>query len=254
VGGHHGSASTAAGEGPAASVAPEPKIVATFAFVIAVVATPREAVWAFAADAVVVLAVAIAVGIPLAHLARRLTVELPFVVFAVLLPIVGQGERVDVFGVSLSVAGLWAAWSILAKGTLGVAASVVLSATTPVPDLLDGMRRLRVPAVFVSTCAFMIRYLDVVLDDLHRMHVARVSRGHDPRWLWQARAVATTAGALFVRTYERGERVYLAMVSRGYDGSTTVRPTGRAPGRDWLLASAAPAVAVVVAVLAWAGR
>jgi len=245
---------TAAGDGLVASIAPEPKIVATFAFVFAVVATSREAVWAFAADAAVVVAVAIAVGIPLAHLARRLTVELPFVAFAVLLPIVGQGERVDVLGVSFSVAGLWAAWSILAKGTLGVAASVVLSATTPVPDLLDGMRRLRVPAVFVSTCAFMIRYLDVVLDDLHRMRIARVSRGHDPRWLWQARAVATTAGALFVRTYERGERVYLAMVSRGYDGSTTVRPTGRAPGRDWLLASAAPAVAVVVAVLAWAGR
>ena len=243
-----------AADGSAGQIGPEPKIVATFAFVFAVVATPREAIWAFAADATLVLAVATAAGVPLLHLARRLTIELPFVAFAVLLPIVGQGERVDVLGVSLSVAGLWAAWSILAKGTLGVAASVVLSATTPVPDLLDGMRRLRVPAVFVSTCAFMIRYLDVVLDDLHRMRVARVSRGHDPRWLWQARAVATTAGALFVRTYERGERVYLAMLSRGYDGSVTVRSSGRAPLRDWLVALAAPTAASVVAMLAWAGR
>ena len=59
------------------------------------------------------------------------------------LPFVGQGERVEVLGLSLSVEGLWAAWNIVVKGTLGVAASVLLAATTPVPDLLRGLERLR---------------------------------------------------------------------------------------------------------------
>ena len=135
--------------------------------------------------------------------------------FAVLLPIVGRGERVDVVGVSLSVSGLWAAWNILVKGTLGVAATGLLTATTPIPSILHGLERLRLPKVFVAICAFMVRYADVVTGELHRMRVARESRGHDPRWIWQAKAVASSAGALFIRSYERGERVYLAMVSRG---------------------------------------
>ena len=67
--------------------------------------------------------------------------------------------------------------------------------------------------------AFMIRYGDVVTDEMSRMRIARESRGGRARWLWQARATATSAGALFVRSYERGERVYLAMESRGYTGS-----------------------------------
>ena len=58
-------------------------------------------------------------------------IEVPFLVFALLLPVVGQGERVEVFGVSLSVAGLWAMWNILVKGTLGVATTAIMAATTP---------------------------------------------------------------------------------------------------------------------------
>ena len=110
--------------------------------------------------------------------------------FAVFLPFVGQGERVEVLGLSLSVAGLWAAWNILAKGTLGVAASVILAATTPVPDCCAGSSgcacrrcRHRSPASWSATC-------DVITDEMRRMRIARESRGYDPRWIWQARAVA----------------------------------------------------------------
>ena len=232
----------------------ECKLVATVLFVIVMVTTPREAWWAFLAQAAIV-AVAAALGrVPAGHLLRRLVIELPFVAFAVLLPVVGRGERVDVLGVSLSVAGLWAAWNIVVKATLGVAATVVLASTTPVTDLLAAMRRLHVPAVFVGICGFMIRYADVVSGELHRMRVARVSRGDDPRWLWQARGVAATAGALFVRSYERGERVYLAMVSRGYDGAMPALDARRATPRQWALAAIAPAAAAVVSLVAWSVR
>ena len=74
------------------------------------------------------------------------------------LPLVGQGERVEVLGVALSVEGLWAAWNIVAKGTLGVATSVILAATTPVPELLRGLERLRLPAAFTTIAGFMVRY------------------------------------------------------------------------------------------------
>ena len=88
----------------------------------------------------------------------------------------------------------------------------------------------------------MLRYLGVIDGQMRRMQVARISRGHDPRRIWQARAVASTVGALFVRTFERGERVHLAMVSRGYAGSMpAVRPLPAASAAGWGAALLVPA-------------
>jgi cobalt/nickel transport system permease protein len=207
---------------PVHRLAPEAKIAATVAFVFAVVVTPREAVWAFAAHAALVAAVIAVAGLPAGLVLRRLRIEIPFLLFAAFMPFTGAGPRVDVLGVSLSEPGLWSAWNIVAKGTLGVAASIVLAATTPVAQLLRGLDRLRVPRVVTAIAGFMVRYLGIVAGEARRMHVARQSRGYDPRWLWQARGMAASAGTLFVRSYERGERVYLAMVSRGYDGTMPV--------------------------------
>lgn len=238
------------GPSPVHGLRPQCKLAATFLFVVAVVATPREAFWAHGAQAAVVVAVALVARLPLAVLARRLVVEVPFLLFALSLPLVGGGERTEVVGVALSVAGLWAMWGILAKATIGLAATLVLTATTPLPDLVHGLERLRVPRVLTAIAGFMVRYADVVVGDLRRMRVAMASRGADPRWLWQARAVAASAGALFVRSFERGERVHLAMLSRGFDGTVPVLGGGAAPRGEWLAALSVPAAAAAVAVLA----
>jgi cobalt/nickel transport system permease protein len=102
--------------------------------------------------------------------------------------------------------------------------------------------------VVTAIAGSMLRYLGVVEGQMRRMQVARISRGHDPRWIWQAHAVASTVGALFVRTFERGERVHLAMVSRGYAGSMpAVRPLPAAGAAGWGAALLVPAVAALVA-------
>jgi cobalt/nickel transport system permease protein len=224
------------------------KIGASFAWVLLVTLTPQRAFWAFGVHALCVLAVMVHAQLRLRHVVRRLAIETPFVAFALALPLIGRGDRTDVLGMSLSVRGLWAMWSILAKGTLGVAASIVLAATTPVTELLRGLQRLRVPPLIVGICGFMVRYVDVLTDDLRRMRIARLSRGHDPRWLWQARAIAATAGTLFVRAFERGERVHIAMLSRGYDGHVPDFGGGTArPGRGAFAPVAVAAVVVLVA-------
>ena len=226
------------------------KVAAMLVFVLAVVATPREAFWAFGIDAILLVGAARAARIPAGFLVRRLLVLIPFVLFAVFLPFVGTGARTDVIGISLSIEGLWGAWTILAKATLGVTASIVMAATTEVPDILLGLDRLKVPRLITAIAGFMIRYLDVVLGEMHRMRVAMRSRGYDPRWIWQGWALATSAGALFIRSYERGERVYQAMASRGYQGHMPV--LGAAPTRpgSWSRALAFPAIAWAAAVAA----
>jgi cobalt/nickel transport system permease protein len=151
--------------------------------------------------------------------------------------------------VSLSVPGLWGAWNILVKGTLGVAATGLMVATTDVRGLLQALDALHVPKAFAAITTFMVRYCEVIVGDLRQMRIARISRGHDPRWIWQARAVAATAGTLFIRSYERGERVYLAMASRGY-GAEVPTASARAPMHDWVVALSLPAVGIVVALVA----
>jgi cobalt/nickel transport system permease protein len=98
----------------------------------------------------------------------------------------------------------------------------------------------------------MLRYLDVLADEARRMRIARISRGDDPRFLWQVRGFATGVGALFLRAFERGERVYLAMVSRGYDGHLPLawRETGAATAGQWAGAAVVPVTAATVAVAA----
>jgi cobalt/nickel transport system permease protein len=98
------------------------------------------------------------------------------------------------------------------------AAALTLAATTEPTELLRGLQRLRVPDLLVQIAGFMVRYLDVVTAELGRMTVAMRSRGCDPRSPRHWPALARALGALFIRSYERGERVHLAMLSRGYDG------------------------------------
>lgn len=237
-------------EGPLHRLAPQCKVLATVLFVVAVVATPKEQFWAFGVYAGLVTVAAVLGRVPLAGVARRLVIEVPFLFFAVLLPFVGRDRSVDVLGLQLSQPGLWAAWNIVAKGTIGVAASIVLASTTSVPHLLQGLERLRVPRQLVAIAGFMARYGDVIGDELRRMRIARESRGASASRLGHARAVATSAGALFVRSYERGERVYLAMASRGYTGTMPLH-SAAATRRAWIVCLAWPAAAAIVAAIAW---
>jgi cobalt/nickel transport system permease protein len=238
---------------PVHRLAPEVKIAATTAFTIVVVATPRHEFWAFAGYALVLALVAVAARVRPLWLAKRAMIELPFVLLAVALPVAGHGERVTWLGMSLSVDGLYGAWNIFAKGTLGVLASLLLAATTTMRDLIVGLDRLRCPQVIVQIATFMLRYIDVLAEEARRMRIARLSRGSDPRFLWQVKAFATGVGALFLRAFERGERVYLAMVSRGYTGRLP-SPDGAAATRaQWLSAASVPLAAGVIAMAAVLG-
>jgi cobalt/nickel transport system permease protein len=195
------------------------KVLALLGFMLLVVATPRDWYLAYAGFLLVLVAVVAVSRVPATYLLKRMVVEVPFVVFAVLMPFISTGPRVHVLGVAVSAHGLGAAWALLAKGTLGVLASLTLAATTEPRDLLAGLERLRVPSLLVQIMGFMVRYLDVVTDEMRRMRVARESRGFDARNVRHWPVLARSAGALFIRSYERGERVHLAMLSRGYTGT-----------------------------------
>ena len=103
-------------------------------------------------------------------------------------------------GLSLSQEGLLAGWNILAKGTLGVVASILLAATTDARSLLLALQRLRVPPVLVEITSFMVRYADVITDEMRRMKIARESRGFVGGSRKQLGVVAASAGPCCARS------------------------------------------------------
>lgn len=229
----------------------EVKIVAAFLVVLCVVATPREAFAVFGGYLLLLAAIWSVARIPPGWIARRALIEAPFVVLAVLLPITGGAPHVEWLGTTLSEPGLLGAWNIIVKGTLGVLTSLTLAATTPLRDLLLGLQRLNAPALVVTIATLMLRYVDVIVGEARRMRLARISRGHDPRFLWQAGATARGVGALFVRSYERGERVHLAMLSRGWNGRMPPLSDDRTTARQWFAGLAPVPVALALAVTGW---
>jgi cobalt/nickel transport system permease protein len=229
----------------------EVKIVALVAFIFTVVATPVNQMWAFGLYLVVLIGVAGLAKLPALVVLPRMVVEVPFLLFAALMPFTGPDPQVQFLGLELSEPGLWAACGIVAKGTIGVLGAVILAATTPARDLLTGLKNLHVPPVLVQIAAFMLRYMRVVGDEMSRMKVARESRGFEATGVRSWPVVAQSAGALFIRSYERGERVHLAMLSRGYTGTMPVLDDLRATPRQWRTGLALPAVGLVICLTAW---
>jgi len=144
---------------------------------LVVVATPFEWYPAFAGYLLLLCGVIALSGVPASYLAKRMLIETPFLLFALAVPFMADGPRTEVFGLSLSEPGLWAAWGLAAKGSLGVLASLTLAATTNPQDVLVGLRRLRMPDLIVQIMGFMLRYLDVVTAEMGRMTTAMRSRG-----------------------------------------------------------------------------
>jgi cobalt/nickel transport system permease protein len=213
------------------------KIASAVLMLFAIISTPRQAFWAFGVYALALGTLVAIARIPIRFLLRRMLVLTPFVLLAVLLPVFGRGPRVEVVGLSLSEQGLWDMWNLLAKASLGLVTSLVLSATTEVADLLRGFDSLRVPRLVTAILGFMVRYIDVVVSDFNRMRLALAARGHEASGLTQWEPYGRAMGTMFIRTYERGERVYLAMESRGYAGEMPVSSRIKGTALEWALAA-----------------
>lgn len=218
------------------------------------VTTPITRWQTFVALFVLIISTALVSKIPLLLLFKRALIEIPFVLFAILMPFFGESERFIFAGFELYRDGLLAGISIVAKGSLGVLSAVILSTTTTAREILRGLERLKLPSVMVQIASFMLRYVNVISDEMERMKIARESRGFIATGVKHWRVIATSAAALFIRSYERGERVHLAMLSRGFDGNLPSLGNPRVQPKDLFIALALPGAALFISlVFLWIG-
>ncbi len=179
--------------------------------------------------------------IPVWHMFKKSLVVIPFVlVVALFIPFMdhGGGYSLGPFGVHLSHTGLMVFWNVLIKSYLSVLCVILLTASTRFSDLLKGFERLKCPQLIVMVLSFMYRYIFVIKDEFMKMKQAKASRSVGGSQWVHMKARANMVGVLFVRAYERGESVYLAMGARGFDGTVRTLHPFRITTADVLFVSA----------------
>ena len=188
---------------------------------------------------------------------RRALVALPFLIVVVTIIFSVPGRPVfrvplGLFTLTATDAGLLRFTSIIWKSWLSLQAALLLTATTHFLDVLRALRALRLPAVMVAILSFTYRYLYLLVDEAQRLRRARDCRSAAAEGngggtvLWRARVTGRLVGTLFLRSFERSERIYVAMLSRGYTGELRSMEGDALPRRDLLWGLGCAAVLLVV--------
>jgi cobalt/nickel transport system permease protein len=204
---------------------PRTKLITSLAFIVAVVLTPVSNWRVFAFYFCFIAALLIISKLPPLYILKRSLVVFPFVLLvAIFIPFFKSGEvagsyNVWLWQVSVTYDGLLILANVVVKAWLSILSLILLSATTKFTELLKGLRQLGVPEIIVLILSFMYRYVFILVDEVMRMRRARDSRNFGGSRLHQLRTIGNMIGTLFIRSYERGERIYAAMLSRGFDSN-----------------------------------
>ena len=237
---------------------PRVKVVVTVAFILSNVLLPDGAWIGFVLAWVALLALNILSRLGPGFTFKRSFVALPFALAAVtaVFSIPGRPLAEWQFGPWILIptdAGLLRFVSIVVRSWLSVQAAILLVAVTRFPDLVHALEHLRVPGILTTIIAFLYRYLFVLTDEAMRLMRARqarsageVGRHAGGSLLWRGRTAGNMAGQLFLRSYERSDRIYNAMLARGYDGHLRTLNAHVLRPRDWAWALAAFAVLFMI--------
>ena len=243
------------------------KIVIAFAAIVAIVAVPYSTV-IYLVGAVFFLFFALlwaASGLPPLVYFKRLVIILPFGLFLVIFQVFFKNPYYESFttiatlpfGIEVYAESVQFASILLVKFLVSVSFIILLSSTTRTQDLLEGAGRLGLPAEFTLVLGMMLRYLYVFGYMIRKMTQSLETRCFDPfdrklPYRYRLEKVAYAVGTLFLRSYEQGERTYMAMLCRGY-GKESHLYIAKKPlaGRDWVFLSLGMAVVVATPILAW---
>jgi cobalt/nickel transport system permease protein len=202
------------------------KFVFTLLFILSVVLTPPDSWWVYGLCLAVITGLVIISRLPTGYVLKQSLTIIPFVlVIALFAPFFKAGEAVislniGAWHINMTDTGIQVFVNILIRAWLSILCLVWLSSTTRLISLLQGLEQMHFPHLMVMIMSFMYRYIFVIVDETMRMKQAWDSRNISGSRLHQWRTVGHMIGTLFVRSYERGERVYIAMTARGYDGQS----------------------------------
>jgi len=247
---------------------PRVKLVLLIAFILTTTLTPVGAWPVYILLYAMILSVIVLSEIGFSYVLKRAALAVPFILAA--LPVIFTVKGPPLFNLEIgpwslkaSQPGMEQFFSIAIKSWISVQAAIILGATTTFPDMMIAMRAVHVPRLLVAIFGLMWRYLFVLVDEVLRLMRARQARsGHSDRpglkpggsANWRARVAGGMAGSLFIRAFERSDRIYMAMVARGYDGEVRTEPLPRVTSTSWLILAFCLAIMIFLllfALLLW---
>lgn len=216
---------------------PRVKVIVTVAFIFSNAFLPNGAWAAFGLAWLFLLFANALSNLGLGFTFKRSFIALPFALVAVTVLFTIPGKPLSAFhflfwDLTVTDMGLLRFGSILVRSWLSVQMAILLVATARFPDIVHALEHLRVPMILTTIIAFLYRYLFVLVDEVFRLLRAREARSAAAAGLrsggsvaWRAGVAGNMAGQLFLRSYERSDRVYNAMLARGYTGRlNTIHP------------------------------
>jgi cobalt/nickel transport system permease protein len=210
---------------------PRTKVLATAIFLVCVVSFPKYAVIPLLPFVLFPVVMASEGRIPFRWLGSRLLAAAPFaIVVGMFNPLLDRNIVATLGGIGIA-AGWISYLSIALRFMLTTAAALTLIGTTGMNGVCAGLERLRVPDVFVTQLLFLYRYVFVLADEGGRMIRARDLRSFGKRGTGIA-VFGQILGHLLLRTYARAQRIYSAMLLRGFDGHIRTRTRLRLTARD----------------------
>ncbi len=229
------------------SLAPHTRLLCALLIVFAIALTPNGHWWTWAIYGLALLGLILLSRVTLPVLLKRVAVESVFIVVVLLGSVFqGSGRVLWAWGpLKITTVGLTMLGSVTLKALLSLLILNVLTLTTSIPALLNALLILRTPPLLVAILASMYRYINVLIGEFNAMRRAAASRNLMGSNRWHRLVVGNMMGSLFIRTYERGERVYQAMLARGYQGIPSVEKVPKGGRRDIV----ALTLTVIVALL-----
>lgn len=223
---------------PVHALDPRVKLVLTLAFILTTALTPQGAWPVYILLLSLALSVQVLSWLGVGYVQKRAGLALPFVLAALPLLFTVEGPalfnfQLGLWRFALTSSGLERFAGVAIKSWISVQAAVVLASSTSFPDLLVAMRAIRIPKLLVAIFGLMWRYLFVFGDEALRLLRARAARSGQAvdnalkpggSLAWRARVTGGMAGSLFLRAFDRSDRIYSAMLSRGYDGEVRSLP------------------------------
>ena len=199
--------------------------------------------------------VSFVIGIPPNTMLKRLISPLmiAFVVFIIVLFTYGGQVGSNFFGLPIYKEGFDFGLLIFSRIVASISILNIFTAITPISEILSAMRWFRVPAVFVDLFGMMIRYVSLLSKEGVRMYKAQKSRfafSDELSYKRKIQNLGMLAGSLFLRAYSRGEKVYLTMLSRGYNiDSNLVGKTRRLTVKEITSAFSILSLAILLVII-----
>ncbi len=216
---------------------PRIKIISALLFVFLVNITPFTKAFSLIYYTFILVLCSLLANVPLLRIFQKSLVSLPFIIFFALFSLFYHHRQP------------WFSGVIVIKAYLSILAMILLISTTSFSHFLKALQKLKIPVILVMILSFMYRYLFVITDELMNVKTAKDARTVGGSAWFHTKVLANIIGVVFISSYERSERIYKAMLSRGFDGTIRTLDDFKCKNRDYLFGFTALSIFIIIKIM-----